>query len=71
MAIRIQLVNLNRFNRGILMLGSLMFPLVGLLAGIWYVARPEYEGDELGYWCLILCFVNILALALLRYFIWA
>jgi len=48
-----------------------MFPLVGLLAGIWYVARPEYEGDELGYWCLILCFVNILALALLRYFIWA
>jgi hypothetical protein len=48
------MVSLSRFNRGVLILGSLVVPLVGIIAGTYYIGRPERPGDILGPLCIIL-----------------
>jgi len=48
------MTSLNSFNRAILILGSLVVPLVGIIAGAYYMIRPERKKDYLGVLCFVL-----------------
>jgi len=48
------MVSVNKFNRAILVLASLVLPGVGIPIGAYYTIRPERKNDYLGPLCLIL-----------------
>jgi len=54
MAIRKEMTSIDKFNRTILVLASLVLPGVGILIGIYYTLKPERKNDYLGPLCLIL-----------------
>jgi hypothetical protein len=49
---------LDGLMRANLILGSLVVPLVGIIAGAYYMNRPERKNDYLGVLCLVLGIVN-------------
>jgi hypothetical protein len=61
---RKEMVSVNKFNRAILVLASLVLPTVGIPIGVYYTLRPERKNDYLGPLCLILGVVWVVAFQL-------
>jgi hypothetical protein len=55
------MVSIDKFNRAIVILASVVLPSVGILIGLYYTLRPEREEDYLGPLCIFLGFVTMLA----------
>jgi hypothetical protein len=58
------MVDINKFNRAILVLASLVLPGVGITIGIYYTLRPERKNDYLGPLCLVLGVVWVVVVRL-------
>jgi hypothetical protein len=52
-------MTLSSFNRAIVVVASLVIPPVGIIAGGYYMIRPERENDILGIVCFVLGLVSL------------
>ena len=53
------ITTLNGFNRAIVIAASLVLPSVGVIAGAYYMIRPERENDILGVVCFVLGLISL------------
>jgi hypothetical protein len=58
------MVSVNKFNRAILVLASLVLPTVGIPIGVYYTLRPERKNDYLGPLCLVIGVVWVVVVRL-------